>query len=46
MVPNWIDEYLTPIGLAHWIIQDGSKQTKQGINIATNNFTYDECIFM
>lgn len=46
MVPNWIGEYLTPIGLAHWIMQDGSRQIKQGINIATNNFAHDECKFL
>lgn len=26
--------------------QDGSRQMKQGINIATNSFNYDECIFL
>jgi hypothetical protein len=25
-VPEWIEEYITPIGLAHWIMQDGSRQ--------------------
>lgn len=24
-VPSWIEEYITPIGLAHWIMQDGSR---------------------
>ena len=46
VVPNWIAEYLTPVGLAHWIMQDGSRQIKQGVNIATNSFTYDECKFL
>jgi len=45
-VPNWIEEYITPIGLAHWIMQDGSRQNKQGIYIATHSFTYEECIFL
>lgn len=46
VVPLWIGEYLTPIGLAHWIMQDGSRQKGQGIYIATNSFTYEECVFL
>jgi hypothetical protein len=46
IVPFWIKEYITPIGLAHWIMQDGSKQAGQGINIATNAFSYEECVFL
>lgn len=46
VVPSWIENYLTPLGLAHWIMQDGSRQIKQGISIATNNFTYEECLFL
>ena len=46
IVPNWIGEYITPLGLAHWIMQDGYRQAKQGIAIATNNFTYQECTFL
>lgn len=42
-VPDWIAEYITPLGLAHWIMQDGSRQNKQGISLATNSFTYKEC---
>jgi len=45
-VPDWIEEYITPIGLAHWIMQDGSRQIKQGIYIATNSFTFEECQFL
>jgi len=45
-VPNWIEEYITPIGLAHWIMQDGSRQMNQGICIATNSFTYEDCLFL
>lgn len=45
-VPFYIADYLTPIGLAHWIMEDGSYQKGQGIYIATNSFTYDECKFL
>jgi len=45
-IPDWIEEYITPIGLAHWIMQEGSRQNKQGISIATHSFTYEECIFL
>ena len=27
-------------------MQDGSRQGKQGISIATNSFTYQECTFL
>jgi LAGLIDADG DNA endonuclease family len=27
-------------------MQDGSRQVKQGISIATHSFTYDECEFL
>lgn len=42
-VPCWIGEYITPVGLAHWKMQDGSRQTKQGISLATNSFSYEDC---
>jgi len=45
-VPDWIGNFITPIGLAHWIMQDGSKQKGYGIFIATNSFTYEECLFL
>jgi len=41
-LPTWIGEYLTPRGLAPWIMQHGSRQIKQGISIATNSFTFEE----
>lgn len=45
-VPDWIEDYITPMGLAHWIMQDGSRQKNQGINIATCSFTFEECRFL
>jgi hypothetical protein len=32
-VAIWIEQYITPLGLAHWIKQDGSYQQGQGINL-------------
>ena len=46
VIPSWIGEYITPVGLAHWIMQDGSRQAKQGINITTNSFTFKDCTFL
>ncbi len=43
IIPCWIGQYMTPVGLAHWIMQDGSRQIKQGISLATNSFTHKEC---
>jgi len=45
-VPEWIAEYITPVGLAHWICQDGSRQKGQGILLSTNCFTKLDCIFL
>lgn len=45
-VPLWIADFLTPIGLAHWIMQDGSRQIGQGVNLATNSFSYEDCVFL
>jgi len=45
-IPIWIGEYITPIGLAHWIMQDGSRQKRQGITLATYSFTEQECILL
>jgi ubiquinol-cytochrome c reductase cytochrome b subunit len=46
IVPNYIADSLTPLGLAHWIMQDGSYQKGQGVYLATNSFTYEECQFL
>lgn len=45
-IPAWIGEFITPLGLAHWIMQDGSRQKGQGISLATNSFTYADCVFL
>lgn len=45
-VPKWIDQYITPVGLAHWIMQDGSSQIGQGIYLSTHSFTQIECLYL
>lgn len=45
-IPKWIGEFITPLGLAHWIMQDGSRQKNQGISLATNSFTYEDCVWL
>lgn len=46
VLPLFIEEFISPAGLANWIMQDGSFHKGQGISIATNNFTYEECLFL
>jgi ubiquinol-cytochrome c reductase cytochrome b subunit len=45
-VPYWIEEFITPVGLAHWLMQDGSRQVNQGMFIATHGFTFKDCSFL
>ena len=44
-VPNCIGEYLTPLALAIWIMDDASKVNK-GLKFSTNSFTYNECLML
>ena len=44
-VPYNISEYLTPLALAIWIMDDGSKVGK-GLKFSTNSFTYEECTLL
>lgn len=46
VVPPFIGEYLTPFGLALWIMDDGSRQKGQGIMIATHSFSYQDVQFL
>lgn len=45
IVPLNIEEYLTPLALAIWFMDDGSK-LGSGVRIATNNFTLNEVQFL
>ena len=42
-MPECIGQYLTPLALAIWIMDDGSKVGK-GLKFSSNCFTYDECL--
>ena len=44
-VPSCIGEYLTPLALAIWIMDDGAKVSK-GLKLCTNSFTYDDCLLL
>lgn len=44
-VPSCIDEYLTPLALAVWIMDDGAKVHK-GLKLSTNSFTFNECLIL
>lgn len=45
-IPEWVEEFITPMGLAHLIMEDGHRQMKQGVSIATNCFSYEDCVFL
>ena len=45
IVPLNIEDYLTPLALAIWFMDDGSK-LGSGVRIATNNFTFNEVRFL
>jgi len=44
-VPLCIKHYLTPLALAIWIMDDGSKVGK-GLKFSTNSFTYESCLIL
>lgn len=44
-VPECIGQYLTPLALAIWIMDDGAKVGK-GLKFSTNSFTYNECLII
>ena len=43
-LPEWVEIYLTPVAVAHWFQQDGSRQHGQGVFFATHNFTHADCL--
>lgn len=42
-IPDNLEEYLTPLALAIWIMDDGSN-TGKSLKLATNSFTYEDCL--
>ena len=44
-VPECIGEYLTPLALAIWIMDDGGKVGKS-LKFATNSYTYNDCLIL
>jgi len=46
VIPHFIEKYLTPQGLAHWIMDDGCIVKDRGVKIATNSYTYTEVLFL
>uniref|UniRef100_UPI002A82F621 LAGLIDADG homing endonuclease n=1 Tax=Pappia fissilis TaxID=1040649 RepID=UPI002A82F621 len=45
IVPSIIGDYLTPLALAIWIMDDGGKVGK-GLKLSTNSFTYLDCTLL
>lgn len=49
IVPYYIEEYLSPLALSVWIMDDGvgrSPRVSSGLKIATNNFSFKEVDFL
>lgn len=44
-VPECIGKYLTPLALAIWIMDNGSKVGK-GLKFTMNSFTYNDCLIL
>jgi ubiquinol-cytochrome c reductase cytochrome b subunit len=44
-VPSCIKDYLTPLALAIWIMDDGSKIGKS-LKLCTNSFSYSDCLLL
>lgn len=44
-VPECISEYLTPLALAIWIMEDGAKVGK-ALKFSTNSYTYNDCLIL
>lgn len=44
-VPLSLKKYFNPLSLSIWIMDDGGKVSK-GLKLATNNFKYEDCLFL
>nr|YP_010470486.1 LAGLIDADG endonuclease [Inonotus hispidus]UVF37974.1 LAGLIDADG endonuclease [Inonotus hispidus] len=45
VVPSVIGDYITPLALAIWVMDDGCK-VGSGLKLCTNSFTYSDCILV
>ena len=46
VIPTWIEEYLSPLALAIWIMDDGTWIKDRGLKLCTNFFTLKETKFL
>ena len=44
-VPEYIDQYLTPLALAIWIMDNGAKVGKS-LKLCTNSFSHNDCLLL
>lgn len=44
-IPECIEQYLTPLALAIWIMNNGAKVSK-ALKLSTNYFSYDDCLLL
>jgi len=45
IIPKCIGNYLTPLALAIWIMDEGSK-VSNGLKLCTNSYTYSDCLLL
>lgn len=45
VIPQCISDYLTPLALAIWIMDDGAKVSK-GLKLCTNSYSYSDCLLL
>jgi ubiquinol-cytochrome c reductase cytochrome b subunit len=45
IVPESIKDYLTPLALAIWLMDDGARVSK-GLKFCTNSYTYSDCLLL
>lgn len=46
VIPPFIGDYLTPLALAVWIMDDGTKFKNKGLKFCTNSFSLNEVKFL
>jgi hypothetical protein len=46
VIPNFIENYLSPLALAVWMMDDGTSLKNKGIRFSTNSFTLKEIQYL